>query len=69
MKAYKINKGQKNAIENTMMKSGVYFHPIEDINGDWFIFEIEMDSIVKNKGWKNSLEAEYIPPIKLVIPE
>jgi len=62
MKAYKINIGQKNAIEHTTMKSGAYFNPVDDINGDWFIFEVEMDSIINNKGWKNALEAEYVPP-------
>ena len=44
------------------MKGGAYFNPVQDINGDWFIFEVEMNSIIINKGWKNALEATYVPP-------
>ena len=67
MKGYKINVGQKNAIEHTTMKGGAYFNPVQDINGDWFIFEIEMDSIINNQGWKNALEATYVPPVTEII--
>lgn len=62
-KAYRITEGQKNAIEKQPFASGQYFNPVQDINGHWFIFEIEMEHCVKNKGWARSMLAEYIPPI------
>jgi len=59
---YKINAGQKNAIEQQPFARNKFYNPVQDINGDWFISEIEMNTIVKNKGWKNSLEAIYVTP-------
>jgi len=66
MEGYKINIGQKTAIENTKMKGGAYFNPVQDVNGDYFIFEVEMNSIITNQGWKNALEAEYVPPTETI---
>jgi hypothetical protein len=63
MNAYKITQGQKNAIEKQPFADNQFFNPVQDINGDWFIFEVEMNSAVKNKGWARATLAEYVPPI------
>jgi hypothetical protein len=62
MKAYKITVEQKNAIEGQPLAPSEYYNPVQDINGDWFIFEIEMNHAVKNKGWAKETLAEYVPP-------
>ena len=62
MNAYRINNGQKNAIENQPFANNQYFNPVKDINGDWFIFEIEINAAVKNRGWVKAALAEFIPP-------
>lgn len=60
---YKITAGQKNSIENQPFADNQYFNPVQDINGDWFIFEQEMDYCVKNKGWAKQDKVEYVPPV------
>ena len=62
IKMYKINIGQKTSIENKPLEKGWFYNPVQDVNGDWFISEIEMNTIIINQGWKNALEATYIPP-------
>ncbi len=62
MNAYRITQGQKTAIENQPFAQNQFFNPVKDINGDWFIFEMEMNSAVKNKGWARATLAEYVAP-------
>jgi len=62
MKAYKITVEQKNEIEDQKSAPAQYFNPVQDINGDWFIFEAEMNSAVKNKGWARAILADFVPP-------
>jgi len=62
MEGYKINIGQKTAIVNTSFAMGQYFNPVQDINGNWFIFEIEMQALVINNAFKNATKEEYVPP-------
>lgn len=64
MEGYKINTGQKQAIENTLLAKAHFFYPVEDINGDWFIFEEEMNAVVINGAFKNAAKMEYVPPIQ-----
>lgn len=59
---YKITQGQKNSIENQKFAPNQYFNPVQDINGDWFIFDAEMEYAVKNKGWAKQPKEEYIAP-------
>lgn len=66
-KMYKINIGQKTAIDKTSFARGEFFHPVQDINGNWFISEVEMNSVVKNNEWKNTMETEYVPPVSPII--
>jgi hypothetical protein len=63
MNAYKITQGQKNSIENQPFAPSQFFNPVQDINGDWFIFEEEMNAAVKNKGWAKATLAEFVPPV------
>ena len=44
MNAYKITSGQKNEIENLLLAPSQYFNPVQDINGNWFIFEQEFNA-------------------------
>lgn len=62
MEGYKITQGQKAAIENTSFASGQFFFPVEDVNGDWFIFEQEMEKLVINNAFKNATKSEYVAP-------
>ena len=41
MEGYKISITEKNQLEGTEMSTGSYYNPVEDINGEWFIFEEE----------------------------
>ncbi|WP_300440745.1 hypothetical protein [Christiangramia sp.] len=63
MKGYKLTLGQKQAIGNTTFGKNQYFNPVQDIKGDWFIFEKEMKHIIINGAFKNAVEAEFISPI------
>ena len=60
---YKLNQGQVNAIRNQKFSENTYFNPVQDINGDWFIFEEEMEAAVKNNGWAKQPLVEYVPPV------
>ena len=59
---YKITAGQLNAIQNQSFGDNQYFNPVQDVNGDWFIFEQEMEYCVKNKGWAKQPMEEYVAP-------
>jgi len=41
IKAYRITEEEKNTLQGTKMPNDVHYKPYQDINGDWFIFEIE----------------------------
>lgn len=68
MEGYKITLGQKQAIESTQFASGQYFNPVQDINGDWFIFEEEAKHVMINGAFKNAAKVEYIAPPSPEIP-
>jgi hypothetical protein len=44
MKGYKITPAQRNQLVGSIMPNGTYYNPVQDINGDWFIFEQEFES-------------------------
>jgi len=41
MNGYKISITEKNQLKGNEMLKGSYYNPVQDINGDWFIFEEE----------------------------
>lgn len=43
MTGYRITPEEKESLVGQKMASGSYFRPIEDINGEWFIFQQEHD--------------------------
>jgi len=58
MKGYKIYNYQRDVlIQQTMENTGKYY-PVEDINGDFFIFEIEF------KQCGLGVLTEYVPPTR-----
>jgi len=56
IKAYRITEEEKNSLEGTKMANDVHYKPYQDINGDWFIFEIE------HLACSLGVEAEFVPP-------
>jgi hypothetical protein len=56
MNAYKITSGQKNSIEIQPFAASQFFNPVQDTNGDWFIFEQEFESCGLG------VLTEFIPP-------
>lgn len=62
MKGYKLTLGQKQAIENTSFAKGQFYNPVQDINGDWFIFEKEMSNLIINNAFKNATLTDYVAP-------
>jgi hypothetical protein len=44
MIGYKITIQQKNELAGAEMPDGIFFNPVQDINGDWFIFEKEFEA-------------------------
>lgn len=62
MELYKITIGQKNAIVKPQKFNGMFFNPIEDINGEWFISEVEKQFCDENFGWSLTLSEFVSPP-------
>lgn len=56
MEGYKIFTYQKEALIKQTMIDGTKYNPVQDINGDWFIFEQE------HKHCKVGELVEYVPP-------
>ena len=52
MQAYKITEGHKNSLIKPAKHNGMYFAPRLDINGEWFIWEIEANFCRDNFGWQ-----------------
>lgn len=44
MKGYKITNEQKQMLEGVQMQSAVFYNPVQNINGDWFIFQKEFEA-------------------------
>lgn len=58
---YRIKKGQAKALTKRKYDNGISFNPVQDINGDWFIGEEEINYCVLYFGFEPE-EAEFIPP-------
>lgn len=65
MKQYKITKEQKEKLIGKKYNDGMYFNPVQDVNGEWFISIEEKEN---NTNWRYDeiLEglklAEYVAP-------
>jgi len=60
MEGYKIYNYEKNALVNQTMEGKGKYNPVEDINGDCFIFEIEF------KQCGLGILTEYVPPTETI---
>lgn len=65
MMGYKLNTQQKDLLIGNEFAPNQYFNPVPDINGDYFIFDGEVDGCVNEDFmWVKELpQAEYVPPI------
>jgi len=66
MIGYKISEEQALDINGQLFNDSTTFNPVQDINGEWFIFEGEVNGhiTVEDFFWVKDLEpSEYIPPI------
>lgn len=43
MKSYLITIDEKNLLLGQNMPNGSYYNPVQDINGEWFIFQQEFE--------------------------
>lgn len=70
MIGYKLTNQQNEQISGQFFNDSTAFNPVQDINGDWFIFEGEVgDSVtVEEFAWvKDLTPSEYVPPINEVL--
>jgi hypothetical protein len=58
MIGYKITPEQADTLRNTEYAPSSYYNPVQDINGDWYIFETEYIS----SGLQIE-QSEYIAPL------
>lgn len=65
MIGYKLNTQQKDLLIGNEFAPNQYFNPVPDINGDWFIFDGEVNGCVNEDfTWVKELpQAEYVAPI------
>lgn len=66
MIGYKLTQEQKEQISGQLFNDSTAFNPVQDINGEWFIFEGEVSAFVTNEefAWVKDLPpSEYVPPI------
>jgi len=61
MKGYKITLIQTNQLVESKMLNGSKYNPVQDINGDWFIFEEEFEACGLG------VLTDFIPPISETI--
>ena len=70
MIGFKLTETQANLLRGNEFAPNQYFNPVQDINGDWFIFEGEVNGhiTVEDFFWVRDLEpSEYVPPINEMI--
>ena len=65
MIGYKLNIQQKDLLIGNEFAPNQYFNPVPDINGDYFIFDGEVNGCVNEDFmWVKELPTEeYVPPI------
>lgn len=65
MIGYKLTTEQKDLLVGVEYTTDMYFNPIQDVNGDWFIFSVEVN--LCDIAWVKTLPQEdYVPPINLI---
>lgn len=65
MLGYKLTSEQKDLLVGVEYTTDMYLNPIQDVNGDWFIFSVEVN--LCNIAWVKTLPQEdYVPPINLI---
>lgn len=70
MIGYKLTTEQASQISGQLFNDCTTFNPVQDINGDWFIFEGEVNGnvTVEEFFWVKELTpSEYVPPINEVL--
>jgi hypothetical protein len=71
MIGYKLTAQQAVEISGNYFNDATTFNPIQDINGEWFIFEGEVNGFitVEEFNWVKTLQpSEYVPPINTNTP-
>lgn len=71
MIGYKLTEQQATSIAGKFFNDTTKFNPEQDINGDWFVFEGEVNGFitVEQYFWVKDLPpSEYIPPINTNTP-
>ena len=66
MIGYKLTQAQSEQIGGQLFNDSTAFNPVQDINGDWFIFEGEANGhiTVEEYLWVKELTpSEFVPPI------
>lgn len=59
MTGYKLTLEQKNLLVGQQFAPNQYYNPVQDVNGDWFIFQKEVE--LGGFDWlRELLEAEYV---------
>jgi len=58
----KLTIEQKDILYNQKYLDSTYFNPVQDINGDWFIFDEEMKCVIPEFAFVQNLPLfEYVP--------
>lgn len=66
MIGFKLTQEQAEQISGQLFNDSTTFNPVQDINGDWFIFEGEVNGhiTVEEFFWVRDLEpSEFVPPV------
>ncbi len=65
MIGYKLTSQQAQQLAGKEFTDNCYFNPVQDVNGDWFIFDGEVNGCTNPEFmWVKELpKAEYAPPI------
>jgi hypothetical protein len=66
MIGYKLLIEQAELLNGQQFTTGSFFNPVMDKNGDYFIFEVEVNFCTNNDFlWvKQLIESEYIKPVE-----
>lgn len=71
MIGYKLTTEQASEISGKLFNDSTAFNPVQDLNGDWFIFEGEINGhiTIAEFAWVKTLKpSEYVPPIIKDLP-
>ena len=70
MIGYKLTTEEAKEISGKLFNESTAFNPVQDINGNWFIFEGEVNEHItlSEFEWVKTLKsAEYVTPIKEIV--